>query len=81
MILEVKKETGWYDLEKELKEVKSDVDHSVKDLKKDLDIRPDLKEAVSEVNKSVKSVQDDLVQTGKDIQKETKEIKQEAMKK
>ena len=81
MILEVKKETGWYDLEKELKDTKADMDLTVKDLKKDLDIRPELKGAADELNKSVNGVREELHQTGKDLKKETEEIKEETMKK
>ena len=81
MILEVKKETGWYDLEKELKETKADMDNTMKDLKKDLDITPELKGAADDLNKSLNGVKEDLRQTGKDLQKETNEIKEETMKK
>ena len=81
MILEVKKETGWYDLEKELKETKADMDNTVKDLKKDLDITPELKGAAGDLNKSLNSVKEDLHRTGQDLQKEAKEIKEETMKK
>ena len=77
MIREVKKETGWDDLEKELKDTRD----SVKDLKKDLDIRPDLKDAAADVNKSVNSVKEELHQAGKDLRKETNEIRSETMKK
>ncbi len=77
MIREVKKETGWDELEKELKDTKD----TVKDLKKDLDIRPELKGAADEVNKSVKSVKEELHEAGKDLQEETDEARKEAMKK
>lgn len=81
LIIEVKKETGWYDLEKEYKDTKNGIDTSVKNLKKDLDITPELKEATDEVNRSVGSVKDELHQTGKDLKKETGEIEKETMKK
>ena len=45
MIQEVKKETGWADLEKEYKDTKNDVDKAVKDLKNDLDVTKELKGA------------------------------------
>ena len=77
LIREVKKETGWDDIEKELKDTRD----TVKDLKKDLDIRPDLKDAAAEVNKSVNSVKEELHKTGKELQKETDEIKNETRKK
>ncbi len=81
MINEVKKETGWDDLEKEIKDTKTDLNQSVKDLKKDLDITSELKDASADLNKSLNSVKDELHQTGKEIQEETKEIKEETMKK
>ena len=81
MINEVKKETGWDDLEKEIKDTKTDLNQSVKDLKKDLDITSELKGASADLNKSLNSVKDELHQTGKEIQEETKEIKDETMKK
>ena len=81
MINEVKKETGWDDLEKEIKDTKTDLNQSVKDLKKDLDITSELKGASADLNKSLNSVKDELHQTGKEIQEETKEIKEETMKK
>ena len=81
MINEVKKETGWDGLEKEIKDTKTDLNQSVKDLKKDLDITSELKGASADLNKSLNSVKDELHQTGKEIQEETKEIKEETMKK
>jgi sec-independent protein translocase protein TatB len=81
MIQEVKKETGWADLEKEYKDTKNDVDKAVKDLKNDLDVTKELKGAADDVNKSVKSVADELHAAGKDIEAETKEIREETMKK
>ena len=81
MINEVKKETGWDDLEKEIKDTKTDLNQSVKDLKKDMDITSELKGATADLNKSLNSVKDELHQAGKDIQAETKEIEKETMKK
>ena len=77
LIREVKKETGWDDLEKELKDTKA----SVTDLKKELDITPELKGATAELNRSVNSVKEELHQTGNEIREETNEIKNETMKK
>ena len=81
MIQEVKKETGWADLEKEYKDTKNDVDKAVKDLKNDLDVTKELKGAADDVNKSVKSVADELHSTGKELEAETKAIEEETMKK
>ena len=81
MINEVKKETGWDDLEKEIKDTSTDLNKSVKDLKKDLDITSELKGASKDLNKSLNSVKDELQLTGKEIQEETEEIRNETMKK
>ena len=77
LIREVKQETGWDDLEKELKDTNS----SVTDLKKDLDITAELKDASKDLNKSLNSVKDELQTTGKEIREETEEIQRETMKK
>ena len=77
LIREVKQETGWDDLGKELKDTKS----SVTDLKKDLDITAELKDASKDLNKSLNSVKDELQTTGKEIREETEEIQRETMKK
>ena len=61
LIREVKQETGWDDLEKELKDTKA----SVTDLKKDLDITAELKDASKDLNRSLNSVKDELQQTGR----------------
>ncbi len=71
LIREVKKETGWDELEKELKDAKSDVDETVSGLKKDLDIAPELKSASAEWNRSVKGVKDELHQAEKEIREDT----------
>ena len=62
LIREVKKETGWDDLEKEFKDTKTEVNTTLNDLKKDVDISPDLKDASSELRKSVSGVEDELKQ-------------------
>ena len=77
LIREVKQETGWDDLEKELKDTKA----SVTGLKKDLDITAELKDASKDLNRSLNSVKDELQQTGKEIREETAEIQHETMKK
>ena len=80
MIREVKKETGWDDLEKEYRSTRADVNQTIRDIKKDVDITPELKGASADINQSVNSVRDELQQAGKDIREETKEIEKEAMK-
>ena len=71
MIREVKRETGWDELEKEFKDTKADMDDTLSGLKQDLDITPELKSASAEWNKSVKSVQDELGQAEKQIKEDT----------
>ena len=67
LIQEVKKETGWDEFEKELKDTKTDVDQTFSDLKKDMDITPELKSASQELNKSLNGVKKDLKQTEKEV--------------
>ena len=67
MIREVKKETGWDEFEKELKDTKADVDQTISGLKKDMDISPELKDASAEWNKTVKSVKTELNSAEKEI--------------
>ena len=77
LIREVKQETGWDDLEKELKDTKA----SVTDLKKDLDITAELKDASKDLNRSLNSVKEELQRTGKESREETAEMQHETMKK
>lgn len=58
LIREVKQETGWDEIEKEIHDTRSDLDN----LKKDVDITADLKNASSELNKELKNVQQGLGQ-------------------
>ena len=60
LIREVKKETGWDELEKEFKDTKSDMEDTFKEVKQDLDISSELKDAGKEWKNSVKGVQDEL---------------------
>ena len=71
LVREVKKETGWDELEKEYKDTRSDVNRTVSDLKKDLDVAPELKNASAELNKSVDGVKDELQKAEKVIKKAT----------
>ena len=71
LVREVKKETGWDEIEKEYKDTRSDVNRTVSDLKKDLDVAPELKNASSELNKSVNGVKDELEKAEKTIKKAT----------
>ncbi|MBR5109706.1 MAG: twin-arginine translocase subunit TatB [Clostridia bacterium] len=67
MIRELKKETGWDELEKEWKDTKEDVGQTFNDLKKDMDVSPELKDASAQWNKSVKSVKSELNRSEKEI--------------
>ena len=75
LIREVKKETGWDELEKEFKDTKSDMDDTLKDVKKDLDISSELKDAGKEWKSTVKGVQDELKQAEAVGKEETKDIR------
>ena len=67
LIQEVKQETGWDEFEKELKDTKTDVNQTFKDLKKDMDITPELKNASQELNESLNGVKKDLKQAEKEV--------------
>ena len=75
LIREVKKETGWDELEKEFKDTKSDMDATIKDVKKDLDISSELKDAGKEWKASVKGVQDELKQAEAAGRESTKDVR------
>ena len=62
LIREVKKETGWDELEKEFKDTKSDLDDTFKEVKQDLDISAELKDAGKEWKASVNDVKNELKQ-------------------
>ncbi len=64
---EIKKESGWEDLEKEFRDIESEFKETEKDLqkdintiKKDIDITPDLKSAEAEINSSVQDVHKEI---------------------
>ena len=72
LIREVKKETGWDEVEKEFNDTQRDVDQTLNGLKKDLDVTSELKDVSSEWKKSVKSVNDELSEAEKQVNKGTK---------
>ena len=74
LIREVKKETGWDELEKEFKDTKSDMEDTFKQVRKDLDISSELKDAGKEWNNSLKSVKDELKRAETTLKEETKDI-------
>ena len=75
LLREVKKETGWDELEKEFKDTKSDMEDTFKEVKQDLDISSELKDAGKEWKASVKGVQDELKQAEAVGKEETKDIR------
>lgn len=75
LIREVKKETGWDELEKEFTDTKSDMDETIRDVKKDLDISSELKDAGKEWKSSVKGVQDELKQAKAAGKESTKDVR------
>ena len=81
MIREVKKETGWDDLEKEYRDTRADVRETVSGLKKDLDVTAEMKDAAGDLTQSVKDVETELRQTGRQIGQEAEQLEEETMKK
>ena len=81
MIREVKKETGWDDLEKEYRDTRADVRETVSGLKKDLDVTAEMKDAAGDLTKSVKEVETELRQTGRQIGQEAEQLEEETIKK
>ena len=77
LIREVKKETGWDELEKEFKDTKSDIDETMKEVKQDLDISSELKDAAKEWKTSVNDVKDELKQAEAVGKEETKGVRKE----
>ncbi len=77
LIREVKKETGWDELEKEFKDTKSDVDETMKEVKQDLDISSELKDAAKEWKTSVNDVRGELKQAETTLKEETKDGRKE----
>ncbi len=77
LIREVKKETGWDELEKEFKDTKSDVDETIKEVKQDLDISSELKDAAKEWKTSVNDVRGELKQAETTLKEETKDGRKE----
>lgn len=60
MISEIKRETGWDDLEKEFKDTQVEIDSELKALKEDADVTADLREASNELDQSLKGVRQGL---------------------
>ena len=75
LIREVKKETGWDELEKEFKDTRSDMDATFKEVKQDLDISSELKDAAKDWKTSVNGVKEELKQAEAVGKEETGEIR------
>lgn len=69
MIREIKQETGWDELEKEISDTKSEVNTSLKEFKKEVDITPELKGAAADIKKNVGGIRQEIEQTGKQLKK------------
>ena len=80
MIREVKKETGWDDLEKEYRDTRADVNQTLNDIKKDVDVSAELKDASAELDRNVKSMASEFRRTGEQIGQEAKELQKETEK-
>lgn len=63
LIKELKKEVGWDEIEKEIKDASrevKDIGNEVKTISKDLDVRADVREALKDVEKEVNAADQDL---------------------
>ena len=80
MIREVKKETGWDDLEKEYRDTRTDVNQTLNGIKKDVDVSAELKDASAELDRNVKSMASEFRRTGEQIGQEAKELQKETEK-
>ena len=77
LIRDVKKETGWDELEKEFKDTKSDLDETFKEVKQDMDISSELKDAAKDWKTSVNGVKDELKQAEAVGREETMDVRKE----
>ena len=70
MIRDIREETGWNELEKEVRDIRRDV----RDTAKELDIRADIKSAADDVRKEVREVsadvERDMAEIDRDLKKE-----------
>ena len=70
LIREIRQETGWDDIEKEIRDTKEDL----KTLQKEADITSELESASGELNKSLKDVQQELDQTKQAVNTAQKDL-------
>ena len=77
ILREIKKETGWDEVEKEIKDVQKDVRATIREI----DVTADVKVAVRDVEKEVKAIgtdmEKDLRQLDRDVKSETEQLNAE----
>lgn len=71
LIREIKAETGWDELEKEIRDTTSDL----KSAARDMDVTADLKDAVNEARQGVNDVTNTVRSTGNDLKNTLEEHK------
>ena len=68
LIRDIKAETGWDEVEKEVREVQKDVKQTVREM----DISADLKDAVKDVNQEINGISRDMKADFRELDKQTK---------
>ncbi len=68
LIKDIKAETGWDEVEKEVREVQKDVKQTVREM----DISADLKDAVKDVNQEINGISKDMKADFKALDQQTK---------
>ncbi len=68
LIRDIKAETGWDEVEKEVREVQKDVKQTVREM----DISADLKDAVKDVNQEIDGISKDMKADFKTLDQQTK---------
>ena len=68
LIRDIKAETGWDEVEKEVREVQKDVKQTVREM----DISADLKDAVKDVNQEINGISKDMKADFKALDQQTK---------
>ena len=76
MLREIKQETGWDEVEKEVRDISRDVKHTVKQV----DISADLRDAAKDVKAEVKGVAGDVKESVKALDGEISSAEQAARK-
>ncbi|MBR2698914.1 MAG: twin-arginine translocase subunit TatB [Clostridia bacterium] len=68
LIRDIKAETGWDEVEKEVREVQKDVKQTVREM----DISADLKDAVKDVNQEINGISKDMKADFRELDRQTK---------